>query len=839
MKKSLAFILGVMGTCPGMAAIHISSDVVHSTIVSHVPADYQVAAMERYNALVKDNGDNGVPETGLWSVCTAAGWDIKNPDDKSKCQNFVNALVSAASRYYAVCGDDKGKSGGIEHCIDDVFTRNCVPGFCSSSVSGVKVQVSMREAPALAQLYARRAFNDNGIRCRGTSTSCGINDDCIQCVSSDGKRFYEFMFDDLKVNADAIIQAGVQTGVCKIHNVNATPSGCAGGGTNVNSSAMCWSATCAAPSATVCSQINESMSEFGFATKWTNNTCEIDFQSINSRDKLRTAFGLDNMMFCNGMQSHMGQTLDDYIKQIVSQNVAVTSFSCNKSKNLYYGGDCTKKKGNYRDDILTCEINGMPVDFVFDDLSEWSDRRDNAAVQALDCMVSGGTYDGKRCRDLSESECNKLKTLNLATCPECNSVRWEPNTKTCLLPTARNVSSTDQVVEIGAVAGLSAVGAVVAIVGAPASAAAAAAVGIAKGVVYALVAIDIAGSAIEIGGDIAARSAAKAFLNETEGCNSPDCAERLLGESFQRMANLINDMQDAQIRAVDARLAKLARLTPDDSVLWTTVLANGVSMADSQLSVWDINSWEPEQIWRAVGIGLQLTALIGEAGIWLAGRAHQVVPKLTESAQAIGEKLSGLSRADDIADLSKADEALSIPAGRFAATSDVISTLSDLENAKQKLLNLGGGISDFDAHMRAVVNGNAPFPGHYTRSTLTDTEFDALVAWFKNQYDADLVVGDYGMLDLARKANPTDPVQMARARMRAKLSGGGSTPVPSSGVVPTDPDGRRQALMSKLLGNSASSKPAVSTVGTPVPDVPSSTPTTGFRVAEDGTIIRL
>ena len=170
------------------ANIYIEPDVAEQVFLSHVSPEYQVPALQEYNAQLMTSGDSTMSVSGLYRVCTAAGWDITQPDGKTKCNNFVQALLEEGTyTYYEVCGMDKGKSGGTEHCIDDVFY---------AIVNGIDVQLG--QAIALSKEYALVKYNDD-IECSDDVRPGIVNplNDYVKCTSKLSKTYYEFKFDDV------------------------------------------------------------------------------------------------------------------------------------------------------------------------------------------------------------------------------------------------------------------------------------------------------------------------------------------------------------------------------------------------------------------------------------------------------------------------------------------------------------------------------------------------------------------------------------------------------------------------------------------------------------------
>ncbi len=868
MKKLFAVLFSILCILPCMANIHIRSEAVETVIKQKITdTDAQIAALAEYIAQIKNAGTNaGIPASGVWSVCVAAGWDIKTQEGKSKCVDFGNALIKYANwNFRAVCGSDKFMvERGTGYCIDNVFSNHVIGG----------TKVNRLTANGLVREYARVKFGDNNLVCsKGLRKTTLPPDDYIQCISMDKNIAYEFAFDSVTATNDSIIASGLEEAICKIFDSKYSPSGVTLD--TAYSKGQTWPAACETTDSTICSKINETMSRFGrsakIGTTGTNankhTACIINENTITSVDKLRTAFGIDNQVFKNaGIQLNANVSLKEQVCDYVRKNVTnpeIINCTCNDAPTAVYdwSGIVTEK-----DDVLTCTINGKPVDFLFDDLSESNKRIASGGTQGMSCIVSGGTYSGKRCIGLGEQQCNILRQSNLTDCPECKAAKWDKNTESCILPSSASAQNLQKGINIslivgGAVVGVAltvgAVGATTAVAGATAASVAATKTAIV------LTAIETVGAGIELNAQLKINGIADDFLVKSNKCQSASCAKEMLSLNLQRMANFQNDMTAAEVDAVDRELAKLANLIPDDDELWATMLVNGTDMADNQLGFWD--SWEPEQVWRAVGIGLQLASVVAGISKWAISKSSRIAKststiksKLTRAVQSIDNTPESVLR-DKRLELKQrlingkkvaknVDNPLpTIPEAKFAAAdkwrhpsnptriytteemSDIIhrtrqyggdpsgltgwepvlddvtdaaqsadnirnashmipkSPVSALDNAKQKLVSLGHGVTDFDGLINDFVHNNGPFPGHFTRNTLTDSEFDALVAWFKSEHNLTLGVDNYGILKIDRPTVTTvDPVAAMKAKLR---SGQNTSPLDLAKQTPTNNGG--------------------------------------------------
>jgi len=93
---------------------------------------------------------------------------------------------------------------------------------------------------------------------------------------------------------------------------------------------------------------------------------------------------------------------------------------------------------------------------------------------------------------------------------------------------------------------------------------------------------------------------------------------------------LASDMTDAQIEGVDYELARLAELLPADDEFYLAIRDNLSATGDS---------WSSDQVWRAVGVALQLASIVTGIIKWLAGKTA----KLTKSIAVITKKAKTLT----------------------------------------------------------------------------------------------------------------------------------------------------------------------------------------------------
>ena len=218
MKRLICAFLSVFLITPCMANIHIRSEVVESVIKEKIDGtDAQVAALSEYNAQIKKaGGKNGIPAAGVWSVCKAAGRDIKAKDGELKCRDFGNTLLNRAVwKFPELCGIDKYLiDKGKGDCVDNFFSNRIIGG----------TSVNMLIAIGLAHEYARVKYDDKDLICN-TVVRHGILDDFVQCKSLNKDFAYEFKFDSVTESIDASISQTTEAAICKMYDVKYTASG--------------------------------------------------------------------------------------------------------------------------------------------------------------------------------------------------------------------------------------------------------------------------------------------------------------------------------------------------------------------------------------------------------------------------------------------------------------------------------------------------------------------------------------------------------------------------------------------------------------------------------------
>lgn len=440
----------------------------------------------------------------------STGECICNPNS-TEIDNALLSMQRAEERrinslkYYKVCGDDKGKTGGTEICVEGVFNW---------------INVGMLQAAGLAEEYARVRYNDD-IACDNNYRT-SWNDDYVRCTSKNSKRYYEFQFDDVKESIDADIQRGVILGICKIYNVSVGVKSCA--------------TSCTA-------EMVRTAQHFGLTATTNGNTCNFSGRSISADEaesKLAKIDGIDNYIFYSGIQIQGSKNvitqLKDYIK---STGKTVRSFDCIRNvdeiKNSLLVGD---------DDVLRCKLNGQPIDFVFDDFSEsWLYVQEDGEAK-IQCVVSGGKYADQECFGLTQQQCLEANAVFKKKFPSASGMRW--NGKECVLLDSAEAQRYDIYVQAG-------IGVV-----------AAADCLLLTHTGCLVLAVETAGLATELTTKEFIENRAGEFLAVSTRCNNRDCAIDTI-RNAGKVLSVMGALDAAAANSVDSELARLVDyLEPED-----------------------------------------------------------------------------------------------------------------------------------------------------------------------------------------------------------------------------------------------------------------------------------
>lgn len=663
MKRILIAFLSVFFANVAFAdnLLHINSNIVGEIVKKHIPPTKQFQALSEYNQIVKERG--GITPDEIRRVCAAAGWQTDFAHamtDGTKCDAFVEDLLKNASvKFYEVCGKDK--SGG--KCINDFQA----------------LTTNMIQATGLAKLYVYTKDKTDKVVCSNTprletttvtsnvrggmnagiAPATTINTHYVQCKALDKNIFYEFKFNNTRGTSDSTNHRSFKTGICSVFGYKFQ-----GATKKDNREKSGWD-ICDGATKNACGMINNALTKAhsGYFASWgplgrtlsTGKHGKVNeagagyelsasqlpycILTANAGIKYdgtayeRTAFGLDGRYFLSkDIQTQGTAELHEYIrKYVVSRGIQIQEFSCAET---YVTVKLVGRSDS--DDMITCTINGSTVDFFFDDLSESKSTYIKGAKQALDCMVSGGTFTGKKCIGLGKEQCEVVRAANAVSCPECKQIKWNSETNICELPASASASKLKRGLNYTAIVGGAVVGIVITV--GTLGTSSAPTIAILGGV-----GIETAGSVIELIAQMRIDEKADKFFTQSANCKNQTCAEKLIKDYLRELANQSDSLLDSELTTADEEFARLFDLIPPDAEFYTKIVENGIrgeTVESNKRGTFEKGSWNSDQIWRAVGIGLQIIPTVASVGWKIAKKSD----KLVKSTAKLRTKLDDASK---------------------------------------------------------------------------------------------------------------------------------------------------------------------------------------------------
>jgi len=404
----------------------------------------------KYIRIIEQKGDAGLSINDMASICSAGGLNFAQCYDQ-----IVSEIETDLKRHIIRNVCLKPVEGmGTQHCVDDVFVEKYkVDGTTKKSTKpyAQNVTVSPYTAFGFAWEYAKRQGHD--VIC-----SPIIDDDWINCVTLDNKHFYTFKFAGTNSKHDpfgvyggvGVGVNGVARGICALFGVkyHGTPNQYMQPYCDMN-----------------CGVGTEAMTvipKFAMSATPHSNICLLHVPDIAAGD-MNLYPGYEHMS--TNFQHTQNILNADLIKMlrkyIELQGITVDSFDCNYG--AIHGHDemdvvpfisGTQKVNNImkmadiplsvqpnvevnvpvsRDNVLSCTLNGTPVDFMFNDLYEEKPIARNVSDDAVQCLFlqvdenETATFDGKYCRRIGEELCNKLREQTNG------GARWDKGARACKL----------------------------------------------------------------------------------------------------------------------------------------------------------------------------------------------------------------------------------------------------------------------------------------------------------------------------------------------------------------------------------------------------------------------
>jgi len=496
------------------------------------------------------------------------------------------------------------------NCCDGITPPNGISCKCIRDFNGVNV--TPLQAQGLAKEYVLRKLNHK-IKCkdkervkttttRSNSTSIyamgassTTNTPMLQCAPADkSNTYYEFAFNSLH-NGDA----GFYAALCSMWGLKSGKS-------------LCKKAT-----SQQCAEISKAIDRnfyVGGSAALNGTDCVVNehpvaksgalavFQDAITKEDLRTVNGIDPRRFYGkefqvNANADLYKAIFNYIfvekKSAFKTLVCGTSFVDNVN---YYNGprkqyeETRKKLAECRSsaskaslgtvaptvtsgggsiacqkkyplnmqtgDILTCQYDGKPIDFMFKKLDARWNKKSTAGYQGFYCEIEGGTFTGKSCTLADKKACDdfiaKFKKLE----PNTKGVEWDDELG-CILKDARSVHRVQKVASTAANVTLTLASS---IAGGP--------------VVWALSAVEGAALVTEAVTEDKISDWAEKFLVDSAKCNnSSSCANSVLKKHIARVIEGSKQFNETQNKQIARQIEKLIKMLDENTI--TAIIDKG------------------------------------------------------------------------------------------------------------------------------------------------------------------------------------------------------------------------------------------------------------------------
>lgn len=539
----------------------------------------------------RDKKTGTITFAGFINICIENGIThcLENPEDPrcegdsgsasigyDTCMRFINTLYQNALNSFrftkkhgyggknftkAYCEDVGGdwiysEVFQTHYCADKerysiIFVSSCENDYDGKCVDMFnEIQVPFWTGVGLAKLWGRKngyeLTCDTGFSNRSTSTLDLAGQDYLRC-SAKGEPF-EFEFDKLEETADTTIINDTIKAICSVFGYEYfDPYLKAPGGCEVPTPIV------------ICNNLAEYARSFGFAVERVGNQQRCYFYRERIQN-LRTVYNIDNHVFQSEIQTILDSKLigrlEDYVRShLSSQNIELVSFTCNNGS--------AKSVEDFNDEVLTCYVNGNPVDFVFDDLSESFGYERNASNSQIDCIIMGGKLKGKTCRGPGKDECNKLNNQI------DGGTKWDEESQACILKNVSKAQVFDTIISVSA-------GVAFVVVAAPVAGMS----GVAQIVAVAVDAgFETAFLALQTLEQNYPNHVALEFLDAADNCDNKQCAQSILSKYGKSLENIANDLNDDQMTAVVQVFDRMSDYFTDEEL--ASIIENGdISIED-------------------------------------------------------------------------------------------------------------------------------------------------------------------------------------------------------------------------------------------------------------------
>ena len=569
MKRFLIafFVVLVVNGAYAENYVIFKSDVVEKAINQLVASENRQSAADEYQKNM-DQTNGKISVTGLYKVCIAAGFNIQSNDGYSLCRNFLNFMINETESMGVGIASQKNcanqfngvwtisSDGTTYQCVgrdgyELVYKRSCsgAGGECIKQFADLQTQGSNgREfINAYGKLHGLNLTCHSVIETRRSITT-PLGQDYIKC--SAGGQAYEFEFDDLNQTPGDKSSRSENTAICELY-----------GGQMVNTgdkiTESIWQ-SCDISSELCNGAVHDLAMRTGHTVQY-QGYCRLsrEIETISAAE-LNQIDGIDSRIFYNaGAQMRMDTAkpmVEEYLRTQFPNETYVVCAATPKELNQGLGIDI--------DYVISCTVGTQQVDFVFDDLSESFDSDAMTGMEAMQCIINGGTFKGETCRGPTKEECEKLDSV-LRAKGDDKGARYDDDARACILGNAESTYKRD--VAIGYITG-----AVVIVGGALVTIGTGGAAGpvVVNGV--AMLAGDIAiNYAMDANHQRLTNKAAKKFVDfvtDADACTTEQCALDVLEKHYATLSGVMSDLNTEDQAVVDATIDRLIGLIQTEFV---------------------------------------------------------------------------------------------------------------------------------------------------------------------------------------------------------------------------------------------------------------------------------
>lgn len=702
MKKTLIAFLCTFIALPAMADNYIKfkASAIEDTINTMVPESHRASAADEYQKQM-DSTTGKISVMGIYKVCAAAGFNINNTNGYNGCRLFINTIAEKSgfgsgsanqqncktkfNGIWALSPDGKqyqcvGKDGHIlvYHASCNGAGGTCIKDFAS-------LQTQEPNAREFIQAYGQQknlqftcwyTFDESRWQLNNP-----IPQDYIRC--SAGGRAYEFEFDDLIQDPGKTAVESENTALCEMF-----------GGKIVKhpddiiekywQSCEVSREICNGPLDNLAVKIGHNVMYQGYCrlSRTVKETSVVG---------LKTLPGVDSRVFYNtGAQMRAGMAKEQTEEYLRTKFPNESYINCDPNPKILNEGF-----GIDRDYVMTCTVGSKQVDFIFHDLTEGNDARAATGMDAMQCIISGGTFKGESCRGPTQAECDALDAA-LRAKGSSEGAKWDDDIRACIMGNAMKTYKRD--VTTGYIVGaVVIVGGTIAVIG-TGGAALPAIVGGTE-----MLVTDLAINwLIDANHHRLSKGAAKRFVNfveDADKCTTEACALKVLQSHYATLSGVMNDLNKDDLAVVDTTMERLFGLIQTEFVacgkndIGQTVYANPADCAMQQSHLKIMDYIDP----------------VSEPVLIIASIAYN--PGYVTNKFMKLKKVSKLAKLDDVADGINYDKKLRAAYQQYAPKNQTF------DDFKKMFAN--------EAEFDKAVAGWKRFEPGYVR--MGDTEYDPVV----------------------------------------------------------------------------------------------------------------